>query len=159
MPDCVSGFKLSVIKLKNFDNCQDRRLLYSFKYNIVSLIPPSFFLAHQQRERVVYFKIPSRLLTATDYITRWLAESEENGTGFLGAGWLCRETISVRINLLFYLFFSTVVPSNICVFLSRRPFVVNTTFSTGIVGVEVSSVTWFGQKKKLQNPQDLLKMY
>ena len=37
--------------------------------------------------------------------------------------------ISVRINLLFYLFF-TVVPSNTCVFLSCRPFVVNTTFLT-----------------------------
>ena len=46
--------------------------------------------------------------------------------------------ISVRINLLFYLFF-TVVPSNSCVFLSCRPFVVNTTFSIGLVGVEVSS--------------------
>ena len=38
------------------------------------------------------------------------------------------------INLLFYLFFST-VPSNTCVFLSCRPSVVNTTFSTGLVGV------------------------
>ena len=38
--------------------------------------------------------------------------------------------ISFRINLLFYLFF-TVVPFNTCVFLSYRPFVVNTTFSTG----------------------------
>ena len=36
---------------------------------------------------------------------------------------------------------STVVPSNSCVFLSCRPFVVNTTFSTGLVGVEVSSLT------------------
>jgi hypothetical protein len=31
------------------------------------------------------------------------------------------------------------VPSNICIFLSCRPFVVNTTFSTGLVGVEVTS--------------------
>ena len=30
-------------------------------------------------------------------------------------------------------------------FLSCRPFVVSTTFSTGIVGVEVSSVCWLGQ--------------
>ena len=37
--------------------------------------------------------------------------------------------ISVRINLLFYLFF-TVVPFNTFVFLFYRPFVVNTTFST-----------------------------
>ena len=48
-------------------------------------------------------------------------------------------------NLLFYLFFFTVVPSNSCVFLSCRPFVVNTTFSTGLVGVEVCSVSWLGQ--------------
>ena len=33
--------------------------------------------------------------------------------------------------------FSTVVPSNSCMFLSCRPFVVNTTFSTRLVGVEV----------------------
>ena len=52
--------------------------------------------------------------------------------------------ISVRINLLFYLFF-TVIPSNSCVFLSCRPFVVNTSFTTGLVGVEVSSVSWLGQ--------------
>ena len=38
--------------------------------------------------------------------------------------------------------FSTVVPSNICMFLSCRPFVVITTLSTGFVGVEVTS----GQK-------------
>ena len=30
-------------------------------------------------------------------------------------------------------------------FLSCRPFVVNTTFLTGLVGVEVSSVSWLGQ--------------
>ena len=53
----------------------------------------------------------------------------------------------IRINLLFYLFF-TVVPFNTCVFLSCRPFVVNTTFSTGLVGVEVSSVSWLGQLKE-----------
>ena len=40
--------------------------------------------------------------------------------------------ISVRINLLFCLFFFTVVPSNTC-----RLFVVNTIFSTSLVGVEV----------------------
>ena len=45
-------------------------------------------------------------------------------------------------NLLFYLFF-TVIPSNICVFNSCRPFVVNT-FSTGLVSVEVSSVSRLG---------------
>ena len=41
---------------------------------------------------------------------------------------------AVRINLLFYLF-STVVSSNPCVFLSCRPFVLNTTFSTGLENV------------------------
>ena len=30
-------------------------------------------------------------------------------------------------------------------FLSCRPFVVITTFSTGLLGVEVTSVSWFGQ--------------
>ena len=39
----------------------------------------------------------------------------------------------------------TVVPSNICMFLYCRPFVVNTTFSTGLVGIEVTSVSWLGQ--------------
>ena len=52
--------------------------------------------------------------------------------------------LSIIINLLFSLYF-TVVPSNTCVFLSCKPFVVNTTFSTGLVGVEVSSVYWLGQ--------------
>ena len=52
--------------------------------------------------------------------------------------------ISVRINYHFTYFF-TVVPSNSCVFLSCRPFVVNTTFLTRLVGVEVSSVSWLGQ--------------
>ena len=35
-------------------------------------------------------------------------------------------------------------PSNTCVFLSCRSFVVNTTFSTGLVSVEVSSVSRLG---------------
>ena len=45
----------------------------------------------------------------------------------------------IRINLPL---FSTVVLSNICMFLSCRPFVVITTLSTGLVGVEVTSVSW-----------------
>ena len=49
--------------------------------------------------------------------------------------------ISVRINLPF---FSTVVPSSIFMFLSCRPFVV-ITLSTGLVGVEVTYVSWLGQ--------------
>ena len=50
--------------------------------------------------------------------------------------------ISVRINLPL---FSTVVPFSIFMFLSFRPFVVITTLSTGLVGVEVTSVSWLGQ--------------
>ena len=41
--------------------------------------------------------------------------------------------------------YSTVVPSNICVFLSCRSLVVNKTFSSGLVGVEFPSVSWLGQ--------------
>ena len=48
----------------------------------------------------------------------------------------------VRINLPL---FSTVLPSNSRLFLSCRPFVVITTFSTGLVGVEVTSVSWLVQ--------------
>ena len=40
--------------------------------------------------------------------------------------------------------FSTIVPSIICMLLSCRPFVV-ITLSTGLVGVEVTSVSWLGQ--------------
>ena len=50
--------------------------------------------------------------------------------------------ISVRIN---FPLFSTVVPDIIFVFLSCRPFVAITTLSTGLVGVEVTSVSWLGQ--------------
>ena len=39
----------------------------------------------------------------------------------------------------------TVVPAIIFVFLSCRPFVVITTFSTGLVGVEVTFESWLGQ--------------
>jgi hypothetical protein len=39
-----------------------------------------------------------------------------------------------QLQLIYYFtYFSTVVPSNSCVFLSSRPFVVNTTFSTSLV--------------------------
>ena len=53
-----------------------------------------------------------------------------------------KSVIDVRINLPL---FSTVVPSSIFIFLSCRPFVVITTLSTGLVGVEVTSVSWLGQ--------------
>ena len=55
--------------------------------------------------------------------------------------WLLRK--SIRINLLFYLFFIG-VPSNVCVSFCRS-FVVDRKFSTGLVGVEVPSVSWLGQ--------------
>ena len=42
---------------------------------------------------------------------------------------------------IFITYFSTVVPLTNCFFLSCRPFVVNATFSTGLVGVEVTSVS------------------
>ena len=49
------------------------------------------------------------------------------------------------LELIYYFTnFSTVVPSKSCMFLSCRHFVVNT-FSTGLVGVEVSSISWLGQ--------------
>ena len=38
--------------------------------------------------------------------------------------------------LIYYFNFFTVVPSNSYVFLSCRPFIVNTIFPTGLVGVE-----------------------
>ena len=47
-----------------------------------------------------------------------------------------------RINLPL---FSTIIPSSIFMFLSCRPFVVITTLSTGLVDVEVTSVSWLGQ--------------
>jgi len=50
-----------------------------------------------------------------------------------------------QLELIYYFtYFSTVVPSNIWVFLLYRPFVVNT-FSTGLVGVEDTYVSWLGQ--------------
>ena len=50
-----------------------------------------------------------------------------------------RDNLGINLPLL-----STVVPSNICMFLSCRPIVV-ITLSTGLVGVEVTSVYWLGQ--------------
>ena len=55
---------------------------------------------------------------------------------------LDKESAYSRYNLPL---FSTVVPSSIFMFLSCRPFVVITTLSTGLVGVEVTSVSWLGQ--------------
>ena len=49
--------------------------------------------------------------------------------------------ITARINLPL---FSTVVPSNICMFLSYRPFVVIVTLSTGLVGVDNITITTKG---------------
>ena len=47
--------------------------------------------------------------------------------------------LTVRINLPL---FSTVVPACVLMFLSCRPFVAITTLSTGLVGVEVTSVSF-----------------
>ena len=57
---------------------------------------------------------------------------------------VCRLHINMLEELeLIYLYFP---PSlHLRLFLSCRPFVVITTFSTGLVGVEVTSVSWFGQ--------------
>ena len=67
---------------------------------------------------------------------------------------LCYQFLKLEL-IYYFTYFSTVVPSHICVFLFCRPFVINTTFSTGLVGVEVSSVSWLRQ---LTVPQDMLKM-
>ena len=48
----------------------------------------------------------------------------------------------------YFTYFSIIVPSNICVFLSCMSFVVNT-FSTGLVGVEVTSVSWIEQETEV----------
>jgi len=58
--------------------------------------------------------------------------------------------VSVRINIVLPLF-STVVPSNSGMFLSYRPFVVNTTFSTPTRPVENVVLTTKGlQDRKIQ---------
>ena len=54
---------------------------------------------------------------------------------------------SIRINLLFT-DFSTIVPSNISVFLSCKPFVVNTTFLTPIRPVENVVLTTKGLQER-----------
>ena len=54
---------------------------------------------------------------------------------------------SLRINLPFFIFHHPSIKQ--LLFLFCRPFVVITTFSTGLVGVEVTSVSWFGQKQQL----------
>ena len=57
-----------------------------------------------------------------------------------------------QLELIYYFtYFSTVVPSNSCVFLSCRPFVVNTTFSTPTRPVENVILTTKGlQEKNIQ---------
>ena len=53
--------------------------------------------------------------------------------------------ILIYLEVIYYFtYFSTVVSFNSCVFLSCRPFVINT-FSTGVVGFKVNSVSWLGQ--------------
>ena len=69
-------------------------------------------------------------------LTRWLMPHlQGNHEG------LENPTNKVYLKLIYYFtYFSTVVSPNSCVFLSCRLFVVNTTFSTGLVGVEVCFV-------------------
>ena len=56
----------------------------------------------------------------------------------------------MELELIYYFtYFSTVVPSNSCVFLSCRPFFVNT-FSLGLVGVENILTTKGLQKRNAQ---------
>ena len=62
---------------------------------------------------------------------------------------LHRWEISVRINLTL---FSTVLPSNSRLFLSCKPFVLITTFSPGLLGVENVVIT----TKGLQDRNNLL---
>ena len=55
------------------------------------------------------------------------------------SNYLCSESnqpYSLLELIYYFTYFSTVVLSNSCAFLSCRPFVVNITFSTGLVGVE-----------------------
>ena len=53
-----------------------------------------------------------------------------------------------QLELIYYFtYFSTVIPSNICVFHSCRPFVVNTTFSTPTIPVENFVITKGLQEK------------
>ena len=74
-------------------------------------------------------------------IRKWWAQ--DNISRYIPRGY---NLTTFRIKLLFYLFF-TVVPSNTCVSLSCRPFIVYT-FSTGLLGVEVSSVSCPSQEKE-----------
>ena len=70
---------------------------------------------------------------------KWGLKINLEKTFYMGCGPEAKEFIYC------FTYFSPVIPSNTCVFLSCRPFVVNTTCSTGLVGVEVSSVSWLGQ--------------
>ena len=78
------------------------------------------------------------------HITKFRLLSVRNVSWSLCSTFLLRHIYihTFRINLPL---FSTVVPSSIFMFLSCRPSVVITTLSTGLVGVEVTSVSWLGQ--------------
>ena len=62
---------------------------------------------------------------------------------FVGVITACMKVLLLLESI--YLYFPPVVPAIIFVFLSCRPFVAITTLSTGLVGVEVTSVSWLGQ--------------
>ena len=52
--------------------------------------------------------------------------------------------ITLELMYCFTFIFPPYFHLTVCMFLSCRPFIVNT-FSTGLVGVEVTSVSWLGK--------------
>ena len=55
----------------------------------------------------------------------------------------------ILIELIYYLtYFSTIVPSKSCMFVSSRPFLVNATFSKGLVGAENVVLTTKGLQER-----------
>ena len=87
-------------------------------------------------ETIVFIKIVSftSVLEASDLFCRkilvWLDHDLRDRNSRIESELLVLTRIRINLPL-----FSTVVPSNICMFLSCRPFVVMTTLSTGLVGV------------------------
>ena len=85
-------------------------------------------------------------------LLRWM---EDNLIYWVIFNYICRKNLKIEKRFKVYLawyklrinltLFSTVVSASIFMFLSCRPFVAITTLSTGLVGVEVTSVSWLGQ--------------
>ena len=91
------------------------------------------------------------LTTWTSYVSMCDIRFQENVLGVCMGTLQHPSALEITIPRLLYIevavgpLFSTVLPSNSRLFLSCRPFVVITTLSTGLVGVEVTSVSWLGQ--------------